>query len=272
MRGPFLFSLLLSGLAAAAPVRVPFQTHRGMILVETTVMGSSRPMRFIVDSGAGQTVLAKGTAGELGLALTPGERIRTVDGSENVSRAAATAIRLGSASRSFSFSPRPLVIDLGSESRSLGTKIDGLLGADFFEGRSIRIDFRQSLLHISPAGQPGPRATRLRLSRNRDGMFVELKAADSLLRRVRLDTGCCRALCWSPPGNSSHRVLWRDGGVKHVDVNFGSLVLADIPSDVYRRPLFAGEDGLLGTGLLSRFDSVWIDASNNRIAFDTLRR
>lgn len=272
MRGPVLFCLWLAGFAAAAPVQVPFETHRGMILVDTRVEGSSRPMRFIVDSGAEATVLAKRTAGELGLALTPGERIQTVHGSENVSRAAATPIRLGTASGTFRFAPRPLVVDLAGASRSLGARIDGLLGADFFEGRTIRIDFRRSLLHISPTGQPGPRATRLRLSRNRGGMFVELKAADSLLRRVRLDTGCCRALCWSPPQGSSQRVVWRDGGVRRVDVNFGSLVVADIPSDVYRRPLFDGEDGLLGTGLLSRFDSVWIDARNNRIAFESAGR
>lgn len=56
-----------------------------------------------------------------------------------------------------------------------------------------------------------------------------------------------------------------------VDVNLGALVMADVPTDVYREPLFAGEDGLLGTALLSRFESVWIDAVNNRIAFETVR-
>lgn len=114
------------------------------------------------------------------------------------------------------------------------------------------------------------KATRLPLSCSRGAMFVALTAADSTLPRVRLDTGCSRSLCWSPPADSALRGLWRDGKTIKVDVNFGSKAMTDIPSDVYRRPLFSGGDGLLGTALLSRFDSIWIDAIHNRITFDTL--
>lgn len=271
MRGPVFLLLFLTGLAAAVPVHIPFRTHRGMILVEATVQDSPRALQFILDSGSGETVLAKRAATELGLALTGGERIRTVHGAGNASRAASTLLRLGASANPFRFHTSPLVVDLAAESRSLGTGIDGLLGADFFHGRSIKIDFKNSRLHLSPDGKPGQQATRLPLSRSRGAMFVELTAADSRLERVRLDTGCCRSLCWSPPGGSSLRSLWRDGKTLNIDVNFGPLVMTDIPSDVYRRPLFAGEDGLLGTALLSRFDSVWIDAVNNRITFDTVR-
>ena len=242
-----------------------------MILVEATIQGSGRPMQFILDSGAGETVLAKRTAAELDLALTQGERIRTVRRAENASRAETAHLRLGTPSNTIRFSPGPLVVDLANESRQLGTRIDGLIGADFFAGRSIRIDFKQSRLHVSPDGKPGRQATQLPLSRGRGAMFVGLTAGDSSLRRVRLDTGCSRSLCWSPPDGSSPRGFWSDGKTMKVDVNLGALVMADVPTDVYREPLFAGEDGLLGTALLSRFESVWIDAVNNRIAFETVR-
>lgn len=271
MCGPVVLLLFLTGLAAAAPAHIPFRIHRGMILVEAAIADSPRSFQFILDSGAGETVLAKRAAAELGLAVTAGERIRTVHGTENAGRAAATTIRLGTASNPPSFSPSPLVVDLASESRTLGTAIDGLIGADFFHRRSLRFDFKNSRLHLSPAGKPSPQATRLLLSSSRGAMFVELTAADSRLQRVRLDTGCCRSLCWSPPGDSALRSLWHDGKTLNIDVNFGPLIMSDIPSDVYHRPLFAGEDGLLGTALLSRFDSVWIDTVNNRITFDTLR-
>jgi hypothetical protein len=270
VRGPILLLIFLTGWAAALPVQVPFRFYRGMILVDATLDGSSRPMQFILDSGAGETVLAKRAATELGLTLTAGERIRTVHGVENASRAESTHIRLGDSGSALRFSPNPLVVDLDAESRTLGTAVDGLLGADFFHGRSIRIDFRKSRLHVSPTGKPGPQAIRLPLSRSRGAMFVEVSAADSTLQRVRLDTGCSRSLCWSPPADSSLRGLWRDGKTIKVDVNLGSLVMADVPSDVYRQPLFSGEDGLLGTALLSRFHSIWIDAVNNRITFDTV--
>ncbi len=242
-----------------------------MILVEATIQGSGRPMNLILDSGSDQTILAKRTASELDLPLTSGERIRTVHGAEDAHRAGSTGILLGTSSRTIRFSPRPLVVDLSRESRTLGSRIYGLLGADFFEGRSIRIDFGKSRIQVSPDGKPGPRATHLPLSRSRGAMFVGIRAADSSLDRVRLDTGCCRSLCWSPPDGSSLKGFWRDGKTVKVDVTLGSLAMNDVPTDVYRRPLFVGEDGLLGTALLSRFDAVWIDSANNRITFDGVR-
>ncbi|MEO5916911.1 MAG: aspartyl protease family protein [Luteolibacter sp.] len=263
--------IFLSGIAAAAPADIPFRITRGMIVVDATIQGSQRSMCFILDSGAGETVLAKRTAADLELTVTSGERIRTVHGTENVSRAETTHIHLGGTTSALLFSARPLVVDLSSESRTLGSRIDGLLGVDFFQGRSIRIDFQKSRIHVSPDGKPGPLATKLPLTRSRGAMFVGLTAADSPLPRVRLDTGCCRSLCWTPPDGSSLGKPWSDGKTMKIDVNLGPLVMSDVATDVYRQPLFAGEDGLLGTALLSRFDSVWIDSVNNRIAFETVR-
>ncbi len=227
-------------------------------------------MNFILDSGAGESVLSSSTAKELGLSLTKGELVRTVDGTENASRSETIHFNLGASAGGLRFSADPLVIDLSSESRSLGTPIDGLIGADFFAGRSIKIDFKRSRLHVSPAGKPGSNATRLPLSRGRDGMFVGLTAGDSSLQRVRLDTGCSRSLCWTPPAGSSVNGS-RSGKSLKTDVNFGALVMSDVPTDVYRRPLFAGEDGLLGTAILSRFESIWIDSVNHRISFESSR-
>jgi hypothetical protein len=249
---------------------MPFRTSRGMILIAPTIHGSQRPMSFILDSGAGQSVLSKATARELGLSLTQRELVLTVDGTESAHRSETIHFNLGTTSRALRFSAAPLVIDLASESRTLGTPVDGLIGADFFAGRSIKIDFKRSRLQVSPAGKPHPTATHLPLIRGRDGMFVGLTAGDSSLRRVRLDTGCARSLCWSPPTGSALRGS-RNGKSMITDVNFGSLVMSDVSTDLYRKPLFPGEDGLLGTALLSRFESVWIDSINHRISFESIR-
>lgn len=268
MRGPVFLPIFLAGLATAAPVDVPFRISRGIILIAPTIHGSERPMNFILDSGSGASVLSKTTAKELGLTLAKGELVLKVDGPENAHRSETIHFNLGTSSGSIRFSTDPLVIDLSDESRTLGTPIDGLIGIDFFEGRSIKIDFKRSRLHVSPVGRPGPSATRLPLSRSHDGMFVGLTAGDSPLQRVRLDTGCSRSLCWSPPAGSSLRGS-RNGKTLKMDVNFGSLLMSDVSTDAYRQPLFAGEDGLLGTGLLSRFESIWIDSINHRITFET---
>jgi hypothetical protein len=249
---------------------MPFRTLGGMILVSPTLHGSQRPMNFILDSGAGASVLSKATAKELGLSLTKGERVRTVDGTERADRSETIHFNMGPPSSGLRFSAAPLVIDLTRESRTLGTSIDGLIGADFFTGRSVKIDFKRSRLHVSPTGRPGPAAIRLPLSRGRDGIFVSLTAGDSSLRRVRLDTGCSRSLCWSPPAGSALRGS-RNGKTVKTDVNLGSLVVSDVHTDLYRHPLFPGEDGLLGTALLSRFETVWIDSVNHRISFESIR-
>ncbi len=252
-------------------MEIPFRITRGLILIEATIQNSPQPLSLILDSGAGETLIAKRTAADLGLTLTPGERIRTIHGAENVSRAEIITLRLGNSAGPLRFSPRPLVVDLASESRMLGSRIDGLLGSDFFQNRSIRIDFKNLRIYVSPDAKPGPQATRLPLVHSGGAMFVGLTAAGAPLRRVRLDTGCCRSLCWTPPNESPLGKLRRDGMTMKVDLILGPLVMTNIPTDVYRQPLFAGEDGLLGTALLSRFDSVWIDSVNNRIAFGNVR-
>ena len=48
------------------------------------------------------------------------------------------------------FSTRPLVMDLSRESRLLGLPLGGLIGMDFFAGRSVQIDFKASCLRVSP--------------------------------------------------------------------------------------------------------------------------
>lgn len=226
-------------------------------------------MNFVLDSGAEQTVLDAHVAKELQIKLTKGERVRTVHGSQRACRAETIHIDSGTSRNSFRFSTRPLVIDLSKESRALRSRIDGLLGADFFEGRSVKIDFKKSRIHVWSTWKPEPHAIKLTLSRSHGAMFLSLTAAASPLQRVRLDTGCSRSLCWTPPVRSSSlRWGWRNGKTIKVDVTLGPLSMSNVPTDVYRQPLFPGEDGLLGTGFLRLFDSVWIDSTNNRIAFE----
>ena len=238
-----------------------------MIVVDATIGESGKPLHFIVDSGAGQSVLAKDTAAKLGLENSGAERIRTVDGSGNATRATTTVLTLGADSRPMRFSTRPLVMDLSRESRLLGTPLDGLIGMDFFEGRVVQFDFKASCLRVAPDGKPDPNSIRLPLSRSADGFFIPLRAKDTSLSRVRVDTGCSRSLCWTPP-EGAIRGLWGNGKSHTTAVHFGSFVVSEVSTDLYRRPLFPGEDGLLGTALLSRFESVWIDTAKQQIIFD----
>jgi len=77
--------------------------------------------------------------------------VRTMDGTQNAHRPETIHFNLGASAAGFRFFADPLVIDLSSESRTLGTPIDGLIGADFFAGRSIKIDFRRFFAASRPA-------------------------------------------------------------------------------------------------------------------------
>src|SRR6202042_661350 len=68
-----VFALLLSVVwPAGAATEIPFSSGEGMIWVKVTVAGQSAPLSFLLDSGAGASVLDLSAARRLGLKL--GER------------------------------------------------------------------------------------------------------------------------------------------------------------------------------------------------------
>jgi hypothetical protein len=62
--------LCANGLFAAAPI--PFQFRDGMVWLKVAVTGNGEPLNFLLDSGAGASVLDLAAARRLGLKL--GER------------------------------------------------------------------------------------------------------------------------------------------------------------------------------------------------------
>ena len=56
----------------------------------------------------------------------------------------------------------------------------------------------------------------------------------------------------------------------HTDVLLGSERLSAVKTGVHQQPLFSGEAGLLGNGLLSQF-RVTVDAGKSRLLLDRIR-
>jgi hypothetical protein len=104
---------------------VGFQLRDGVILVETTVNGKG-PFTFVVDTGAGMTVLKPETAGKLGL----GERIVEVD-SIAVGKAAAKKVKVAVA--------------------GVPDGCDGVLGYTFLSRFVSTIDYRAGTIRLAPA-------------------------------------------------------------------------------------------------------------------------
>jgi hypothetical protein len=50
-----------------------------------------------------------------------------------------------------------------------------------------------------------------------------------------------------------------------VTVRIGNTQISCVSAELHKRPIFSGENGLLGNGLLSRFSSVTIDVKGGRL-------
>jgi hypothetical protein len=161
---------------------------------------------------------------------------------------------------------RLLALDLGKLSRSCQTPVDGLIGADFFKGKSVQLDFRESKVRLlasgtTLAGDIAPLEVR------RCGMRVKVSVDGKKAHWFRVDTGCATPLQWVTGGVSPKdctrkvAVGLTEMGIPQTrtTVKIGSEVLANVETGLHGSAIFEGEAGLVGIGLLSQFGTVTID-------------
>ena len=90
---------------------------------------------------------------------------------------------------------------------------------------------------------------------------------------VRLDTGCATSLQWViknvRPEDCKRQVAIGLAELSipqtETTVDLGDQQFTRVPTGLHNKPIFAGEAGLLGNGLLSRFSKVTIDAKSSRL-------
>jgi hypothetical protein len=150
------------------------------------------------------------------------------------------------------------------------------LGADFFRGRAVQIDFQAQKLCILKPDQPAPIAEILPLQMRPCGMRVPITVNGHKRQWVRLDTGCASPLQWVTSRVRSQECKPQVAiGLSELSipqtqttVEIGSHKFANVPTGLHANPIFAGEAGLLGNGLLSRFSRVTIDAKARRLILE----
>ena len=144
-----LFALGVCGAAqrSAALAEIPFRFRDGFIWIEVTVPGSQAPLNFLFDSGAQLSVINTATAQRLKVKRA---RPVTVAGVGNTTTgfwpqtldARAGGVLLPS---------HYLMLDLGKLGEACtNATVDGLIGADFFHDRVVRIDFKRQVVSILP--------------------------------------------------------------------------------------------------------------------------
>ena len=252
----------------AAGTDIPFAYRGGMIWVKVTVNGQPRPLDFILDSGASESVLDLQAAHRLGLRAGACESVQGVAGR-------CCGFRVDGLAAKLSDIPMPravLALDLAPVSQGCGRHIDGLIGADFFHGRIVQIDFATKEVRLftrqefsAEGAQPIPLATYNHV------LCVRVGVNGDAPRWMRLDTGCSSALEWVASSSAARKyprasIATATGSRRIIDtgVTLGSEHFSAVKTGLHDDPIFAGEAGLLGTGLLSHF-CLTVDTAKSQI-------
>ena len=264
---------LLASPHARAETEIPFQYRDGCLWLKVHAAAQHEPLNFLLDSGASSSVLNIQTARRLNTKLGSRQSVHGVHSQTlaywiNGFKAQTAGITL----------PESLLaVDLSGVNQTVHQPIDGLLGADFFRGRIVQIDFATHKVRVLDYAQPNTRSAVLPIKWCNDAMCVPVGVAGNSPQWMRLDTGCESAVEWAPGKAMEHRdSVTHDVSIGlssssihyvHADVQLGGQSLTKVEIGVHDQQIFSGEGGLLGNGVLSKF-RVTIDTPGRRVILD----
>jgi len=188
------FGAALTGVQAASASlsEFPFEFREGLLWIKVSVPQSKAPLNFLVDTGAGVSVINLSKAKRIGLKF--GRKVM-VQGVETVltgywqERMSAKVVDVEL--------PREyLSVDLDKLSSSCERPVDGLVGADFFRGRVVQIDFDAHKIRLLKPDKNRRSDEALPLQLRPCGMRVPISVDGHKRQWVRLDTGCATAFQW----------------------------------------------------------------------------
>jgi predicted aspartyl protease len=251
-----------------ATTSVPVKYCDGMVWLKVEVPGKQTPLNFLLDSGAGSSVVDLATARQLGLKLGSTQTVQGVHTEGMGYRVNSFAGKLVG----IPVPERMLALDLSAVSRRCHQKIDGLLGTDFFRGRTVEIDYANEKIRLLARNEARfAGGVLLPMVIRNDAMCIKVSIDGQPADWARVDTGCNSALEWVEsgaiaPGFSKTSVATMSGSARHrsADVQLGSHQLRGVTIGVHTERIFAGEAGLLGNGILSRF-KVTFDVDGRRL-------
>ncbi len=272
MRQPALLAVLsvaflLARSPAVAAVEVPCEFVGGLLWVKIDSSSEREKLTFLVDTGAGVSVLDLGTARRRHISLGSPTSVRGVLGT-------GVAYSVGKFAGELAGVPVPehlLALDLGPVSRACGRRIDGLLGLDFLRQHVVQIDYIARKIRIFERDEiVAPPGEKLRLAARNDALCARV-VVNGVNAVMRIDTGCDSPLQWVVKARAGQRLGGPSIGVisgsmtsATTDVQLGSAHFSAVKTGLHRRQLFPGEDGLIGNGLLSEF-LVTIDAARQTL-------
>jgi hypothetical protein len=207
-----LFLFLVLGAQTPAPVTIPFELANRHVIVNVSV-NKSRPLSFVLDTGASTAIIRTNTAKELGLSL---------HGSVN-GRGAGAGSQVGSRVRDAVWSlvglerftqPVAAALPMPELPSALGRDVAGIIGGEFIKQFVMELDTQARLirLHDRAAFAYSGHGETLPLEFNANGHPVVRATVTPLGRtplqgRFLLDTGSGLALALHSPFVSEQKLL-----------------------------------------------------------------
>jgi hypothetical protein len=271
----FLIALLEVQAAPTLLAEFPFQFREGFLWIEVNIPQSKEPLNFLMDTGAGVSVINLSTAKRIGLKLGQEVMVHGVQAMLTGYWQKGMSAKVGDVEL-----PREyLAVDLDKLSASCERLVDGLVGADFFRGRVVQIDFDAQKIRLLKSAKGEKSKASLPLQLRLCGMRVPISVNGHERQWVRLDTGCATALQWVTsdvgPEQCGRRIAI---GLAEVfipqtvtTVGIGEHRFEKVQTGLHETAIFPGEAGLLGNDLLSRFSTVTIDAKAARLILEKRR-
>ncbi|MFH1892535.1 MAG: aspartyl protease family protein [Candidatus Zixiibacteriota bacterium] len=239
------------------------------------MIGADGPYNFLLDSGAGMTIIGRDAATSLVLERTGELPAVGVGGVEAGSFVAIDSLSVGQAVM------RNLVageLDLSSINEIAQEPIDGILGYDLFARFVVQIDYYDSLLTLFLPDDSltyGGRDT-LALEIESNHPMVAATINDTILRRFRIDTGSANYLDLGFDVVNQYNLIEESrstregmqlrgiGGATVMSVSgrlesfrLGTEILRDVPCSFTTADsgilAIEGVDGNIGGGLLAKF-------------------
>jgi len=242
---------------AASAQSIPFEFVDGFIVLQAQLNSPREHVNLILDSGAGASVLSLSSAHRLNLSLgrsqtVQGVGMRTQAYELNRISAEANGVKLGRIQ---------LAVDLSNATQLCSMPIDGLVGIDFFANRVVEIDFATKTVRLLSPAALDSAGNRLSLKPMNGTFCIPIQVNGSKSRWARFDTGCNDALHWTVPRTKSKDVapnlsigfLTDATDLAPSTLQIAGHTLANIQTSLHAQPLFPGETGLVGTGVLSQF-------------------
>jgi outer membrane lipoprotein-sorting protein len=259
-------------------VEIPFVLNSNHIYVPVSIDGS-KPLSFILDTGAGGPVLDMETAKELDLkTIGKFEGRGAGEGTQEVNIVTLTSVKLGDL---IIDSVSAATISLKPLSKYEGMPDDGILGYDLFSKFVVKIDYenRKLTLYEPSSFEYTGKGEILPITLEGNNPHVKAKIDGQYEGTFVLDTGARSSLVLHTPFVQKHEALTKDA--KKIDVFSGIGIGGKAPGKVTRvksieignfnilspvttlssseKGAFASEkiDGNIGGGILKRFTVIF---------------